>query len=76
MHKIDNWLASILGVFGYGIGQTVLYIQSSDVWGVVKNLLLAGSSAGVGYLVKLGLEQLIKWIRIFIRINRSKKRQK
>lgn len=52
-HKIvDSWLASILGVFGYGLAQINLHF-SDTVLKFVGSMIAAAVAGYVGYLGKL-----------------------
>ncbi len=68
-HKIiDNALAAILGVFGYGITITNLSIQGGDVVKFSIAMLSAFCAGFVGYIGKRAGSWALRKIRAFINL--------
>lgn len=74
MQKFDNWYVSVLGLLGGGVSKTLLSIPTT-LFGLCISLAWAAATSGVGYLVKIIIDALLKRLRIFIQNNRTKKQK-
>jgi hypothetical protein len=72
MKTVESWGTAMLGLIGFGLGKTLLFVGLTGVVGILVNLFWSIVASGVGYCTKL----FIDWIRTRIRIfmsNRTKK---
>lgn len=74
MHKFDSWLVSVLGVLGFGVSHTLLVIPG--LFGFIVSMFWASMSAGIGYITRLVIDVLLKKIKAFISLHRTKKNDK
>lgn len=73
-HKIiENWIAFVAGVAGYGYTYLNIHLFSADAVRFLISIVSAALAGGAGYLGKLGMIWALRKFKLFIIRLKAKK---